>query len=86
MHAVLVILARELDRYRDCQVLPLERHTTADSRTNLIADIHVLDADETLFEAYEIKHGIPITAGMIQDSFEKPPSHPCSQVLHSDYS
>ena len=71
MHAVLVILARELDRYRDCRVLPLERHTTADSRTNLIGDIHVLDADETLFEAYEIKHGIPITAGMIQDSFEK---------------
>lgn len=71
IHAVLVILARELDRYRGCRVLPLEHHHAADSRTNLIGDVHVLDADETLFEGYEIKHGRPITAGIIQDSFEK---------------
>ena len=71
IHAILTILVKELDRYEDCEVLPLEHHTAADSRTNLIGDIHIVDSEGILFEGYEIKHNIPITSRLIQDSFEK---------------
>ncbi len=71
IHAVLSILTRELDRYQGCAILPLEHHTAADTQTNLIGDIHIVDSDGILFEGYEIKHNIPITSSMIQDSFEK---------------
>ena len=71
IHAILTILTKELDRYEGCQVLPLEHHTAADSRTNLIGDVHILNPQGVMFEGYEIKHNIPITSGMIQDSLEK---------------
>lgn len=71
MHAILSVLARETERYRDCKLLPLEAHTTADSRSHLIGDINILHADETVFEGYEIKHNVPITSELIETSFEK---------------
>lgn len=71
VHAILTILAREADRYRNCTLLELEAHTAADSRSNLIGDINVVDADGALFEGYEIKHNVPITADLIHSSFEK---------------
>ncbi len=71
IHAILTILTKELDRYKGCRVLPLESHTAADSRTNLIGDIHIMDSEGVLFEGYEIKRNIPITSGMIQDSYQK---------------
>ena len=71
IHAILSILTRELNRYEGCEVLPLEHHTAADSKTNLIGDVHIVDSDGVLFEGYEVKHNIPITSGMIQDSFQK---------------
>lgn len=71
VNAILTILTRETDRYRDCTLLELEAHTTADSRSNLIGDINIVDRDGTLFEGYEIKHGLPITSDLIVTSFEK---------------
>ena len=71
MHAILTILASETNRYRNCTVLPLEHHTASDSSTELIGDIHISDANGTLFEGYEIKHNIPITSDLIQTSFDK---------------
>ena len=76
MHSILTILTKELDRYDGCGVLPLESHTAADSRTNLIGDLHVVDSEGVMFEGYEIKHNIPITSGMIQDSYDKFQSAP----------
>lgn len=70
-HAILSVLVREVGRYNNCAVLPLEHHNTADRRTELIGDVHIVDPDNTLFEGYEIKHNIPITSGLIQNSFEK---------------
>lgn len=92
VHAILSILARETDRYRNCKVLPLEQHTAADTRTNLIGDIHIADANGALFEGYEIKHNIPITSGLIQTSFEKLQTAPIERFYilttypHEDYS
>ena len=71
VHAILDILTKELDRYEGCQVLPLEHHTAADSRTDLIGDVHIVDSDGIMFEGYEIKHNIPITSRMIQDAYDK---------------
>lgn len=71
IQAILTILTKELDRYKDCEVLPLEHHTAADSRTDLIGDVHIVDSDGIMFEGYEIKHNISITSGMIQDSYRK---------------
>jgi len=71
IHAILTVLARETDRYRDCELLPLEAHTTADARSKLTGDINVLDNSGTLFEGYEIKHNVQITSELIQTSFEK---------------
>ncbi len=71
IYSILGILARETERYRDCEVLPLEAHTAADSRTRLVGDVNIVDANGALFEGYEIKHNVPITVGLIQTSFEK---------------
>ena len=71
LHAILSVLVRETGRYRDCKLLPLEAHTTADSRSDLIGDITILDAAESVFEAYEIKHNVRITSELIAATFEK---------------
>lgn len=71
IHSVMVILARELKRYEDCTILPLKPHIAANSRKDLIGDVHIVDSDSNLFEGYEVKHNIPISSGLIQASFEK---------------
>lgn len=71
IHAVLSVLTKETERYRQSKLLELESHTTADSRSHLIGDINIFDADDTIFEGYEIKHNVPITSELIETSFEK---------------
>ena len=71
IHAILTIFAREADRYNSCAILPLEHHNTADTRTDLIGDIHIVDANDALFEGYEVKHNTPISSSLIQTSFAK---------------
>ena len=71
IHAVLSILGRETERYRNHLVLPLEQHNAADTQTNLIGDVNIVDANGRMFEGYEIKHGIPVTQDLIDDSFAK---------------
>ncbi len=71
LHAMLSVLLRETERYRACKLLALESHTTADSRSDHIGDIVILDADDAVFEGYEIKHNVRVTSDLIQTSFEK---------------
>ena len=91
IYSILGILAAETERYRDCEVLPLESHTAADLRTRLIGDVNIIDANGALFEGYEIKHNIPITSGLIQTSFEKLQTTPVERFYilttyaHDDY-
>ncbi|MDE2820498.1 MAG: hypothetical protein OXI40_12265 [Chloroflexota bacterium] len=91
MHAILTVLARETERYRNCQLLPLEAHTTADSRSQLAGDINILDGTGTFFEGYEIKHNVPITTELIQTSFQKIRTSPVkvfyilTTYFHEDY-
>ena len=92
IHAILNILARETNRYQGCTILPLEQHTAADTRTNLIGDINITDGNDSLFESYEIKHNIPITSELIQASYEKLQTTPVKRFYllttypHEDYS
>lgn len=71
IHAILSVLARELDRYDGCEVLPLEHHNASDRRTRSIGDVVILDSAGNPFEGYEIKHNIAITDGLIRDSAAK---------------
>ena len=92
MHAILSILTQETERYRDYTVLPLEHHAAADSSTDLIGDVHIVDSNGTLFEGYEIKHNIQITSSLIQTSFDKLKTTPVTRFYilttyhHDDYS
>ncbi len=71
MHSILTVLARETERYRMCKVLPLQAHTASDTKTRLIGDVNILDANGALYEGYEIKHNVRITSGLIHTSFQK---------------
>ena len=71
IHAILTISVKEVGRFVNCTILPLEHHNTADVRTNLIGDVHIVDVDNTLIEGYEVKHNIPISSNLIQTSLEK---------------
>ena len=71
LHAIVSVLVREVERYRGCKLLPLQAHTTADSRSDLIGDIIIVDAEESVFEAYEIKHNVRITSELINATFGK---------------
>lgn len=91
LHSILSILARETNRYQNCTVLPLESHTSPDLRTGLIGDVNITDANNVLFESYEIKHNHPITSELIRVSFEKLQTTPVERFYilttypHNDY-
>ena len=92
VYAVLSVVTREMERYADHSLLPLEHHTAADTRTDLIGDAHIVNSDGVLFEGYEVKHNIRITSDLIRASFEKFRTTPIDRFYilttydHADYS
>lgn len=71
LYAVYQNLMTESSRFEDKILLPLEKHTSADSRSGRVGDIDIMDNQERVFEAIEVKHNIPITSQLVRDSFEK---------------
>ncbi|NBI42600.1 DNA methyltransferase [[Haemophilus] felis] len=71
LYAIYECLVRELKRFENKTLLPMESHTSADSRSGRIGDIDVNEEDNKAFEAVEVKHGIPISLQLVQDAFEK---------------
>lgn len=71
LYAAYQCLMSETKRYKGKKLLALESHTSADSRSGRIGDIDVIDEKGKSFEAIEVKHGIPITAQLVRDAFEK---------------
>jgi len=59
-------LGAELDRYDGAELVPLERHTTADLRSGSIGDIQINRQGEP-FEGVEVKSEKPITAAMVRE-------------------
>ena len=64
-------MMQEHTRYAGLSLLPLESHTSADSQSGRTADIDVVEPSGNVFEAVEIKHGIPITPELIRTAYEK---------------
>jgi DNA (cytosine-5)-methyltransferase 1 len=71
LYAAYQCLISENKRYEGKTLVPIESHTSADRRSGRIGDIEVIDANGKPFEAVEVKHGIPITAQLIEDAYEK---------------
>ena len=71
LYAVYQCLIQETRRFQGKELLEIQSHTSADSRSGRIGDIDVVDEKGKTFEAVEVKHGIPITAALVRDSFEK---------------
>ncbi|MFV0565712.1 MAG: hypothetical protein ACK5NB_07755 [Flavobacteriaceae bacterium] len=71
LYAAYQCLINETKRFEGKTLLPMESHTSADSRSGRIGDIDIVDEKERAFEAVEVKHGIAITAQLVKDAFEK---------------
>jgi len=70
VYAVYKVMMKEVERYKGLTLSLLLRHTAADSQTQNIGDIQVKDDSNHIVEAVEIKHGLPITANMVNKAFE----------------
>lgn len=66
LYSIYEALVSEMSRYRGVDLLPLERHTTADLRSGSIGDIQLNKGGEP-FEGVEVKSEKPITADMINE-------------------
>lgn len=71
LYAAYQCLVNETKRFEGKVLLPMESHTSADSRSGRIGDIDIVDEKDKAFEAVEVKHGIPITTQLVKDAFEK---------------
>ena len=71
IYAAYQALIPELKRFEGKSLLPIESHTSSDSRSGRIGDIELANEKQRPFEAVEVKHGIPITLQIVQDTYEK---------------
>jgi len=79
IYSIYQCMIRELRRFEGQTLLPLEEHTSPDIRSGRIGDIEVRNDKGKVFEAVEIKHGIPIDSQHIRDAYEKFKSQPISR-------
>ncbi|MYJ86315.1 MAG: hypothetical protein F4044_01200 [Rhodobacteraceae bacterium] len=71
IYAVYKCLVSEVARYRNYQLLELLSHTSADSRTDRIADIDVVGENLKKIESVEVKHNLAITCSLVEQLKEK---------------
>lgn len=72
LHAIYSVMVEELERFRGKVLRPLQEHSAADSQTGSVGDIEVVDpVTNTVFEALEIKHDVPLSVKIIQDVQQK---------------
>lgn len=71
LYAVYECLIHETKRFEKKSLLPIESHTSADSRSGRVGDIEIIDEKERVFEAVEVKFGISISLQLVKDAFEK---------------
>jgi DNA (cytosine-5)-methyltransferase 1 len=76
IYSVYQCMVKELKRYRGMVLMPLEEHTSSDRSSGRVGDIEIRDIEGKVFEAIEIKHGIPINSQLVKDAYEKFKSHP----------
>jgi len=71
IYSVYNLLMPDVKRYSGKFLVPLESHTSPDSRSKSLGDIDVNNPDNTCFESVEIKHNKPITADMVGVVYRK---------------
>ncbi len=71
VYSVYNLLMSDVKRYSGKILMPLESHTSPDSRSKSLGDIDVNNADSSCFESVEIKHNKPITADMVGVVYRK---------------
>lgn len=69
--AVYTVMMEQVIRYNNKVLLPLKSHSAADERTKAAGDIEVAGEDNSIYEALEIKHGIPISILLIDECGRK---------------
>ena len=71
VYAAYQCMTTQVARYNNKTLCPLESHNSADTKSGRIGDIDVNNTDGSTFEGVEIKHGIPISRGLVTDAYEK---------------
>ncbi|MBQ3556968.1 MAG: hypothetical protein IJA11_04150 [Oscillospiraceae bacterium] len=71
IYAAYQCMMRQVARFNDKQLCPLESHNSADTQSGRIGDIDVNNDNGTAFEGVEIKHEIQITPQLVRDAYEK---------------
>ena len=71
IYAVYKCLVSEVTRYRNCELLELLSHTSADSKTDRVGDVDVEDESSKTIESVEVKHKVAITCSLIEQLKEK---------------
>lgn len=71
IYSVYNLLMPDVKRYAGKILVPLESHTSPDSRSKSLGDIDVKNPDNTCFESVEIKHNKPITTDMVGVAYRK---------------
>lgn len=69
--AIYQCLMNEVKRFDDKVLLPLESHTSADTQSGRKGDIDVVNADNTPFEAVEVKFDIPVSHQIVTTAKQK---------------
>ncbi|MDB9316368.1 MULTISPECIES: hypothetical protein [Cyanophyceae] len=64
-YAIYQILVKEISRYNSCTLKKLGSHTASDRTSNTAGDIEIIDKNDHLIEAIEIKYGQEITLQMV---------------------
>lgn len=75
-NAIYQCMINELKRFEGKKLVALKEHTSSDRSSGMISDIEVRYKDGKIFEAVEIKLGIPINTQLVRDAYEKSKSHP----------
>ncbi|MCF8246903.1 MAG: hypothetical protein K9J37_10515 [Saprospiraceae bacterium] len=71
IYAAYQCLIYEAKRFENKELLPIESHTSSDKSSGRIGDIDIIDEKKRAFEAVEVKHGIQIKLGLVQDAYTK---------------
>jgi DNA (cytosine-5)-methyltransferase 1 len=71
IYAIYQCLTKEAKRFESMTLVPIESHTSADTRSGRIGDIEVIDLKNRPFEAVEVKYEIPVTLKIVQDAYAK---------------
>lgn len=71
IYSVYNLLMPDIKRYTGKILVPIESHTSPDSRSKSMGDIDINNPDNSCFESIEIKHNKPITADMVSTAYRK---------------